>query len=237
MGASSNFEWYVDECGSSRVRGWIVDRGTLVPAEVSFLSEGQTMFQITAGGARLDVQRAGRGVQFCGIDVAFDPRIWNRIEGLEVVLADGSIFASVSRPSDTDMLTSCVRENYRGTPGYPLRISAFPSPGDTGISVVRKSLCLATDDTSLVERMVFPESALPCFIVINDEFVTLISAENSPRATHEGRRLVGSIDELTHIQLTADAVSDEENYAAFSGDFFELPRSVTVCYSVTVPKT
>jgi hypothetical protein len=237
MGASSNFEWYVDECGSARVRGWIVDLRTLVPAEVSFLSEGQTIFQITAGGTRLDVQRAGRGVQFCGIDVALDPKIWDRLEGLQIVLTDGSIFASISKPSDAERLTPSILDNYGSAPGRPMRIKAFPSPGDSGASVVRKSLCLSSDDTSFMETMVFPESALPCFIVINDEFVTLLAAESNSRAAHEQRQLVGSIDELTHIRLTADAVSNEENYAVFSGDFFELPRNIIVCYSVTIPKT
>ena len=88
---------------------------------MSFISEGKTLFNITAGGLRSDVQKAGKGVQFCGIDVAFDPIIWDRIEMLDVVLADGSTIASVTKPVEFDESISNVLENYKGTFTRPIR--------------------------------------------------------------------------------------------------------------------
>jgi hypothetical protein len=237
MDASSDFEWYVDECCGSGIRGWIVDLKTLMPAEVSFLSEGQTVFRIMAGGSRLDVQKAGKRVQFCGIDVAFDPKIWDQLEALEVVLADGSIFASVTKPTGGDDSTSNTLESYTNAYTRPSRIKTFLSPKYTGADAVRRSLYLAPIDDSWMDKMLLPESALPCFVVINDEFVTLISSGSNSRAGPEGLRVVASLDELTHLQLTADVVSKGENYAAFSGDFFELPAGITVCHQVRVAKT
>jgi hypothetical protein len=237
MGVNSNFEWCVDECCGSRFKGWIADLKTHMPAEVSFLAEGETLFRITAGGLRPDVQNAGKGVQFCGIEVAFDPTIWDRIEALDVVLADGSRLASVTKPADFDNSNSNILENYKSTFTRPIRIKAFPAPGLNGAGAMVRSLYLAPMDNTWVERMLLPESALPCFVVINDEFVTLISSESNPRADREGRRVVRSLDELTHMQLKADVDSKEENYAAFSGEFFDLTRDITVCQNVKVVNT
>ena len=236
MDVSSDFEWYVDECRGSRLRGWVADRSTLMPAEVSFLSEGETLFRITAGGLRSDVQKAGKGVQFCGLDVAFDPNIWDRIEMLDVVLADGSSIASVTKPVEFDESSSNVLENYKGAFTRPIRIKAFPAPGLDGGAAMVRSLYLAPMDNAWVESLLLPQSALPCFVVINDEFVTLISSENHQRADREGRRVVVSLDELTHMQLKADVDSKEENYAAFSGEFFDLTRDVTMCQNAKVVK-
>jgi hypothetical protein len=234
MGASSDFEWYVDESSSSRVKGWIVDLKTLMPAEVSFLSEGKPLFRTMAGGSRLDVQKAGKVVQYCGIDVALDPKIWERVEALDVVLADGSVFASLTKPTDVDDSASNILEAYKSTFPRPLRIKAYLSHRGDGPGEVRRALYFAPIDDTWVEKLLLPEAALPCFVVMNDEFVTLISRGSNSRADHEGRRVVRSLDELTHTQLTAEAASKEENYAAFSGDFFELPKGITVCHKVRV---
>ena len=117
-----------------------------------------------------------------------------------------------------------------------LGIKAFPALSLNSDAAMVRSLYLAPLDNDWVERLLLPEAALPCFVVINDEFVTLISSENHQRADREGHRVVASLDELTHMQLKADIDSKEENYAAFSGEFFDLTRDVTVCQNVKVVK-
>lgn len=236
MPENSNFEWYADVSDCNRVAGWIADRQRRLPAELSFVSEGRTLFRAVAGKVRLDVHRAGRGCQFCGIDIIFDSRIWDEIETLDAVLADGSIFTSVSKSAGSNDMDASVAETRMTGLRYPMRIKVYRLHADNTVADCESFYFAQFDGSQWIERLLLRESAVPSIAVVNDEYVTVVCPGTSQREDAAQHREIESLDNLTHTQLKADDNSDEENYAALSGELFQLSRGITICYGVRVVK-